>query len=74
MRREGRRRPDWTRRLDSVLEALGRSEVSCSGSYFICHRGCSMEDALSGRPEPGHGGVGGGRQEAVPGWQKRAAV
>ena len=42
-------------RLDCVLEAIGRLEVSCSGSYFIYHRGRSMEDALSGGPEPGYG-------------------
>lgn len=64
--KEGRRWPDLTWRLDSVLEALGRSEVSCSGSHFICHRGGSMKDAFSGRPEPGHSGVGGGREEAMP--------
>lgn len=68
------RRPDLTRRLESVLEAPGRSEVSCSGSRFICHCGGSMEDALSGRPELGHGGVGGGREEAVPSWQQRAVA
>ena len=33
-----------------------------------------MEDALSGRPELGHGGVGGGREEAVPSWQQRAVA
>lgn len=46
-------------RLGCVLQAIGRLEVSRSGSYFMYHRSRPMEDALSGGPEPGYGERGG---------------
>lgn len=51
--------------VDSVLEALGRSEVSCSGSHFICHRGVLHEGCFFWETRARIVGWG-GREEAMP--------